>query len=434
MPAGMQNNQEATRGGPLADLRAFWMIVLAALLLALAAAWSHRGDRPCDFKGDDMDYHRIATNLVQHGVFPSTFRAPGYPAFIAAVYAGVGERPFAVYVFQALLFASSVLLTGLSFEQITRNCHFGLAAAAASAAFPLFYWMVARLLTETLALFLISLLVWLILRAMVAPRWPLVVLVGLVFAGATLTKATLQPFAAAIVLCLLLVKPRRVGMSAAATFIATVVIVMTPWTARNFRVTGAVLPVSTGAGVIFWMGNYPGNYDERRYATNRMVEFPQLPFELRDAVQGMTELQRDHYLKQIAVGYIREDPLRAITIFLRKFSDLWLGNLGANPSIWPTGRRPLFAAGKFGIGPRSLVLTPVFCLAVIGVVLMGSASRRRALPVLLLLACFTASHVATLAISRGRYALPVYPCVLGFAAIGAARLWHRFAHRRKLRS
>lgn len=409
----------------LLESKQLWVLLALTFAVGLTCAWLHRSDGPATFKGDDIEYHAIATRLVTKGVFPSTYRAPGYPAFVALVYAVAGERPHVIFVLQAALFAASVLLVGLSFTLITRQNRLGLAAAAGTAAFPLFYWkMIAMLLTETLALFLVSLLIWLLLLTLQRPRWRMGLLIGVVFASATLTKAALLPFAAAIIVCILLADPRRRGLACATTFLLTLVVAMTPWTIRNYQITGAIQPVSTGSGLAFWMGNYPGNYGSGMYATNRMVGFPQLPFELRDAVQGLSEVERDRYLKDVAMGYIKEDPSRAAIICLYKFSDLWLGNLGANTGCWAPGRRPLLALGHFAIPAQSLLLVPVFLLAIVGVLATDRLSRRLALPVFLLFFFWTSAYVVL--ISAGwRYTLPVYPYVLGFAAIAVVAIWDR---------
>jgi hypothetical protein len=287
--------------------------------------------------------------------------------------------------------------------------------------------MIGALLTETLALFLVTLLIWLLLLTLRMPRWPMGLLIGLVFAGATLTKAVLLPFAGAIVLCILLASPYRMGKACAAAFLVTVTVAIAPWTIRNYEVTGEVLPVSTGSGVVFWMGNYPGNYDARLYASDRITAWPELPFDLRDAVQGMSEVERDRYLKEVAVGYMKANPLRAAIICLHKFSDLWLGNLGANTGLWPTGHRPLLAFGSFGIPAACLLLAPVFFLAIVGILSTDRLCRRLALPVFVLLMYWTATYVVII-VQGPRFALPVYPYVLGFAAIAVIAFWDRVAN------
>ena len=68
---------------------------------------------------DSQGYELRALNLLRHGVFSSDERAPFapdlrrtpiYPAFVAAVYAVVGQRPDAVALLQIVLGSLAALL------------------------------------------------------------------------------------------------------------------------------------------------------------------------------------------------------------------------------------------------------------------------------------------------------------------------------------
>src|SRR5260370_15862238 len=67
--------------------------------------------------GDGPGYHQIAVNLLQRHIFsaaqippyePTTFRTPGYPLFLAAIYAFTNQSIWAVRIAQlALLWLSA---------------------------------------------------------------------------------------------------------------------------------------------------------------------------------------------------------------------------------------------------------------------------------------------------------------------------------------
>lgn len=393
-----------------------WILLILTFFVGLFFCLQHRFDGPNALKADALGYHRMAIRLLNSGVYTGTYRAPGYPAFVTIVYSLFGEHPVAVFVFQALLFTSSVLLVALSFTLITGQSKLGFAAAIAMALFPPFYlFMICELLTETLALFLITLLIWLLLLTLQKTTWWKGITLAIVFSCVALTKAVILPFASALILLILFAKSPRYGISCVFAFIITLCIAMTPWTIRNYEVTGEFLPVSSGSGVAIWMGNYPENYG-RFQDVGRASRFPYLPLKLENAVKGMSEVEQDKYLKNIAIGYIKEDPYRAGIIFLYKFSDSWLGNLGADVGLWSKGRSPLLAIGSFAIPAQSLLLVPLFFLAVMGVFYTEADSLRKTLPILLLFFFWTSAYIVT--ISQGmRYMLPVYPYVLGFASI-----------------
>ncbi|MEP6850370.1 MAG: phospholipid carrier-dependent glycosyltransferase [Acidobacteriota bacterium] len=93
--------------------------LLAALIFNLWIATTYSGDQP----GDSAMYVRLAGNLLDHGVFsndtqepfsPTLIRLPGYPLFIAAIYAVFGNgNNTAVFVAQGLASVSTAILAGL---------------------------------------------------------------------------------------------------------------------------------------------------------------------------------------------------------------------------------------------------------------------------------------------------------------------------------
>src|ERR1700676_971549 len=69
---------------------------------------------------DHRLYDRLANNLLDHGTFaseempplrPTLYRTPGYPLFIAGIYALAGRSPMAVYVVQfIMLWVAGILI------------------------------------------------------------------------------------------------------------------------------------------------------------------------------------------------------------------------------------------------------------------------------------------------------------------------------------
>jgi hypothetical protein len=413
---------------PLRKDPRLWGIVAFALLLGLMVSLPHLHQATPPV-GDEVDYHTLGRTMLEGGHYENTYRAPVYPAFIALVYWVCGPHPFAVYAAQCFLFAFSLPIVARVLEQISLSRSVGLMTAALAACYPVYYLqMVHRMMSEALSLFLVSLFLAVLYSALRCGVWWKGAVLGALFAAATLTKAILLPFAGITAICLfLLARDRRSGAWQTVLFLVFAGLCIGPWTYRNWRLTGAFLPVSTGAGLNLWLGNYPGNYDERLRGPGRADEWPHLPLDLEAAVQGMNELQRDGYLKRVALNYIREDPGRAARIFLLKFSFLWLDGLGRDPEMFET--KPHFAVGRFTIPRTAPVKIPLFVLAMAGVWMLKNGQRARSLPVLLLLGWWTAIYVAMVA--DFRYALPVWPYVFGFVAIALLALARRFSQGRR---
>lgn len=403
-----------------------WIILLAGLALSLTSVWPYMHEVTPRFLADDLNYHNLAITLLKTGEFQSTYRPPGYPAFVLLVYAVFGPHPFSVYVMQCFLFVFSLAIVSAIFLLITQRINIALVAAAICMCYPFFYMdMLPTLLTETFSLFLFSLFILLLLRTISFPKWWKGVVLGVLFALVCLTKAVVMPFVVVVAICLaVLPQSRRDSIQQAAIFLITTGLCLIPWTCRNWLETGAILPVSTGGGVNFWIGNYPGNYYQRLYDPERAKEWPQLPLELKTQVNGMSEVQRDNYLKHVAWGYIHDNPRRAFGLFLHKFSQLWLGSLGNDISGYEPGNKPLLAIDNFAITRTALLNVPLFVLSLIGIFLLNTRQLRLAIPVILFLAWITFAYVLT--VVTGRYSLPVYPLLLGFAAIPLFQLATRF--------
>jgi hypothetical protein len=113
---------------------------------------------------------------------------------------------------------------------------------------------------------------------------------------------------------------------------------------------------------------------------------------------------------------------------LHKFSELWLGNIGANTKVWPHGRHPLFAVGHFAIPAPAIVSVPIFLLAIGGYLSLAREAKERAAPVILLLGWWTLAYLLTC--GNMRYVMPVYPYILGFAAVAVVKALRRLAVRK----
>src|SRR6478672_4950149 len=93
------------------------VLILLTLGSRIAVAYFLANDAP----GDGVVYARMATNLLEHGVFsddeeepitPTMIRTPGYPIFLAGVYYLFGEgNNTAVRILQAVVDTSTCVLS-----------------------------------------------------------------------------------------------------------------------------------------------------------------------------------------------------------------------------------------------------------------------------------------------------------------------------------
>ncbi len=154
--------------------------VLTAIALRLFFVWRF----PFFEAGDTPIYQELARNWLRHGVYgleilgklqPVDIRAPGYPAFLAAVHFVFGESARAVMLTQAGIdVLSCVLAAGIAAVIAPRasgpatagKSRVALAALWLGAVCPFTANYTAVVLTETLAIFLTALALLVLLEAM----------------------------------------------------------------------------------------------------------------------------------------------------------------------------------------------------------------------------------------------------------------------------
>jgi hypothetical protein len=186
-----------------------------------------------------------------------------------------------------------------------------------------------------------------------------------------------------------------------------------PWTLRNYRVFGTLVPLNTNAGYVLFWGNHP------IYGTSFVGILPDdgptyrelIPPELLD----LNEAELDRALLQRGLGFIVEDPLRYLLLSLsrtREYFKFW-------PEATSSPLSNVARVGSFGLA---------WPLMVVGLWRTARHRQRReqiALPSMvqlfyLFLIIYTGVHLATWALIR--YRLPVDSILLFFAAYSLAEI------------
>ena len=149
------------------QLRAFWLIVLSALIIRVGVVlfFSPSLDPQHPVSVDALSYHQIAANLVENQIFtsdvdppyndqkPSTFRPPLTPFYLAFMYKAFGINLLWGRLGLALLSAFSCGLIALLGEKLFGRAT-GILAGSISCVYPFFLLLVMLPLTEGLSIFL----------------------------------------------------------------------------------------------------------------------------------------------------------------------------------------------------------------------------------------------------------------------------------------
>lgn len=404
--------------------------LLFAALASSVVVYKHRADTGDAATIDGTDYDALATSIMTKGTYDgqfvmyggsysydSSFRAPGYPAFLALVYTIAGHRFVAVYAAQAVLFVATLLLVYLIVFSITALRSQAVIAAGLCAIWPLFYVdLVPTVLTEMLAAFLIAASLLCVIAAREKPELGFCIMSGLVLGAATLTKATFLPFALLAPLFIAFGgRDRKQRIGFALIVLAAACSLIVPWCVRNYRMEGGFVPVTTGGGLNAWLGNNP----ELSHMIYTQMRVPAVIDGV--SLSGKTSLEKDRFLMADAMRRVRKHPGRAAGLVAMKLLQASFGGLGMDPRA---SYKPIPAIGHFGFPRRSFASAILNIAAIIGWFLLPGAARRRAYPLLLLLGTWTLSYAATIVVVR--YSYPIQFYFLAFAGVSLHRVLLRF--------
>jgi 4-amino-4-deoxy-L-arabinose transferase-like glycosyltransferase len=354
---------------------------------------------------DAQNYLQLARNIAESGSFsmwrkPSAYVAPGYPFLLAAIFKIVGENLLAVKLIQAVLGASTAVLVYFLALRFGRPALAWLAALIA-ALHPELVGITVFIYTEVFFIFLLTLSLLSLARAVSSGKWSHFFLSGLLFGLTTLCRSTILYFPLFALAALILAAQRWLWLRRWAFFILGMMLIMAPWAARNYYHFRIFLPVAIGSGDVFWTGNYLEFDGEYRYQ--------QTQAKLHEIAGDVDLIARDRILMQDAWKKIQADPAPHAWLFIRKIFRYWLRvyedipHGAARQANW-------LVFGSLTVTHYALLL-----LAGIGLYRCNRQEHLTKLA-LLFVGYYTLIHAATLAVAR--YRMPLLPLLSIAAAAG----------------
>lgn len=276
---------------------------------------------------DEVEYDLIARNLIDgrgfcwYNYLPTSFRPPGYPWFLAGVYWLLGANVFRARMVQAFLTAGHALLTYLVCKKAFNAKAARLSAVFVALYIPLILYTVG-LMTENLFIPLILLAFYLLLKTRENRPRLFSVLSGLVLGASILVRPSLTFFVP--VLFLWFYFPKKDWKKAATNFsiIAVIIVIMvTPWCVRNYRVTEQFVYLDTRTGYNLYIG-----YHEEADGSFSMDAATEMAYMLMDSVrsgEGTSDVLMHNWGKEQAFDFIKAHPWRAIGLVPFKFMHFW---------------------------------------------------------------------------------------------------------------
>jgi tetratricopeptide (TPR) repeat protein len=374
------------------------LIFGAALALRLLYVVSiHNATFFHQLQTEPLHYHQWASLILDgKAPLPPFEQAPGYPYFIAAVYALFGRSPTAVACVQPVLDAATCALLAVIGRRWF-GLRAGLIAGGLAAAYGPSIYFAAQLLPSTLFVFLsVAALAAAVLAAFTLSGclWAVALLVrseivvALPFAVYDAwTRSALWKTAAPLAVCLALI----VGM--------------------NTSGSGTFVLFTTSGGVNVWLGN-----NAHADGVNPFISGPLEPVADEVRAQSATSTDADRIFRAHALAFLRAEPRHALQLLWKKF--LWTLTDRELPNTddieWVTAHSWLFWRPLF---PLSFGM--VFPFACAGAVLLGRQWRQcTSLAGLFLTGLVTGVVFFT----NARFRLIVVPPVLLLAAVALDRL------------
>ena len=383
-------------------------------------------------KGDEADYHAIATHLESGEGFVSTEetatarRPPAYPVFLSLIYRVTGPSPAAGRIAQVILGVIGVWLT------VRLACAWfgdraGMWAGWFAALNPFLIFLSGYLLTENL--YLVFLLGAMVLaptaRALCESSWQRSAFAGLLLGLAALTRPSGLPMLEWMLTAAFLFGgapwPRRLGRLALAA--TAFLIVVTPWLTRNARVVGAPV-LTTHGGITFYQGN------NARVADTPSWHGGAAPLEVLpgyDALAGMPELERDRAAWKLGREYLRTNPGDVPALVGWKLVRFWrlqsdMGLSGIRSGWWFNNSSAL---GRIAV---RLDAGMVYAIVVLPLFVAGLVMTWRRWRDLLFAYGVVGVHTAIAVVFFGslRTRIPVEPLMCVFAAAAVASFAARY--------
>ena len=390
------------------------------LLVRLLFAFGYWVDKPLTH--DEQEYLHLAQNAaagrgLTYGASEAATdverfgRAPLYPLLLALIarVAPTAHVLAAIRVAQSILGAVAIVLLALVARRAAVPSA-GPIAAWAAAIYPPLVWMPAYVLSESLYVPLAFGNVLLVGRLIDSderfrtsgPSWqPL--MTGVLGGLAALTRPVHVFYLIAVGAWLLLRRSVRSAMLVA----VGALVVIAPWTMRNYHEHGRLVLIASEGGITFWTGNHPLSPGEGDMAANPAIKRDNQRLRAEHPGLSAEELEPIYYRE--AIRHIAERPLWWLGLEVRK---LFYLVVPIGPSYTLHSTRYLTATlVSYG------VLLP---LGGAGLVMLA---RRGQWPRALGLLLFSAIAAALIFFPQERFRIPVIDPVLivGAAALATSR-------------
>ena len=332
--------------------RMLLVILLVGLLVRGGMLWQYRET----LTRDDDNYGEIATNVKQHGVYglgraptiPTAFRPPLYPLLLAATMFQDQISPLQV----GLLHLGISLLTILLTYRLAHRYHLGRAAPLAALLVildPVLLYQSTRIMTETLATFLVLLSLYGLSRLHDQRHCLNAFTCGILIGLTILCRPTFLAWFVLCTLTILIVESHwRKRLLISGSLLLGAALTLAPWTLRNLRQFQEPIALTTHGGYTLLLGNNPIFFKHLQEQSWGTVWSPGEVERFKQGLLGMhpngdptqdywatapapidlsqpatTEYERDRFTYRVAIHQILKHPADFFRACMVRVGRLW---------------------------------------------------------------------------------------------------------------
>lgn len=391
--------------------------------------------------GDGPDYNHLAHNLLSHGVYSTATsppllenitRAPGYPAVLAiidfvAIHLGLGQVLLVRICQFAMVAVTAWLVYGIG-REVADEVVARTAGVLTATYLPLL-GLAWYTLTEITACLLVTLTVLLLVRVLRrgagsrAAVWGL----GLTIAALTYVRPDFAPLLVIAAVALLWTGNgslrSRTRWARPAIVVGIFLVVLAPWTIRNYDLTGKLVPVSadSGASLLASADQYAGTISD-----------------------AMTSADFDTFLNQLTIidksVHAKSGPKQAVVAdaAYTHAAEKIFGHLSVSRIVESIPKREVYLWQPTVFAPttgRTVVSALGWgqYLILIALGLIGAVESRRGhtllrnWPIWVVAVYLSLLHLVFHI--EGRYSVEARPMLIVFAAWGAVACWRALRQR-----
>ena len=383
-------------------------------------------------EGDASLYILWADNILKYGVFgdnlnPSVYRPPLYSFFIASISWVFGFSEFTIQIFQFIInLLSALLITRIAAILLKDYSHWVFLIMILS---PFEAAFAGALISEVLTSFFLLCSVFSLIAIKGRIKW---VLCGIFIGLCCLTRDSYLLFGLFLSFFVLFFLQSSISnrVKNASILVFCSVLVVAPWTARNYQATEEFVPVSDGRlGLGLWLGTWAinGEWSKLHLGKNYLIFPPEAFLNLEEKnlieseiAKGKNHVHMEDLYFSLALKRVKEEPLKVLKTYIVRSPNLWFGtrfDVFPLNKEWFERETTAWYMLKSSLWGLNFIM---ICLSLLGLI-VGFRRKDR-----VLIASLPILYVVIINFPLNsyemRYSYPVLPYIVLFACLGWSSL------------